>query len=59
MENSETSIPPPTQQISIADIIQIRVAIGHKDQTPTLATKEILTNLDKIILNFSNSLKGN
>ncbi len=51
--------PPPTTQISIQEIIQIRVMLGNEEQVESEKLTETLDSLDTIILNFAKSLKGN
>ena len=45
--------PPPTQ-LTIRDIVDLRCAIDSL--TPTTATQEMITNLDKVILEFTKSI---
>ena len=45
--------PPPTQ-LTIRDIVDLRCAIDSL--TPTPATQEMITNLDKVILEFTKSI---
>ena len=53
---------PPVTQISIQEIIQIRVMLGDENQVKSEKLSEALDKFDTIILAFANDLnshKGN
>lgn len=54
MNNKNHSIPPPSGQIQVQEIIQMRLAYTGVTETPT--TVAILEAFDKVILTFAQSL---
>ena len=49
--------PPPSGQIQVQEIIQMRIAYNGAPETET--TRAILEAFDKVILTFANSLFPN
>ena len=49
--------PPPSGQIQVQEIIQMRLAYNGVPETPT--TLAIIEAFDKVILTFANSLSPN
>jgi hypothetical protein len=49
--------PPPSGQIQVQEIIQMRLAYNGVPETET--TRAILEAFDKVILTFANSLSPN
>ncbi len=58
MNDKEHHLPPPTEQtVDIGFLFQVRIGLSNITE-PSPEIVEACTTLDKIIVNFTRSLKG-